>query len=236
MLGIDPSVDLAVLRTGAPDAARRLVRRGRRRPRHRVRGLRARQPRRPRPARHLRVRRPAPRAACAARAGARSPACIEHTAPLPRGSGGRPARRPRRARCWASTPCALDGGLIVALPADGAARARRRARRAASGRAARAWASRSSPPRAGAPHAPRGRPDPSSTACSCAAVEDGSPADRGGHRARRPDRRGGRTAVDGARRLYAALDAAADGTLELDGPARHRGARRYASSGEEVHA
>lgn len=138
---------------------------------------------------------------------------IEHTAPLPRGSGGGPLVD-AEGRLLGLNAVRLDGGLILALPA---ALLRRRIDAVASGRD-------SASPRLGVaivpPRAARrlrgavGLPDRDGLLVR--AVETGSPADRAG--IGRGDlivsvNGGAAASIDD---LYAALDAAGDeGSLEL---------------------
>ena len=158
--------------------------------------------------------------------GRRIAGAIEHTAPLPRGSSGGPLVD-AEGGCSGLNAVRLDGGLILAVPADARLRERVRGARARRGAA---------PPRLGVAVAPprvarrlrRAVGLPERDGVLVRAVEDGSPAARGRHRARRPDRRGRRRASsDGVDALYDALDAAgAGGDARADRRARRRGARR----------
>ena len=137
---------------------------------------------------------------------------IEHTAPLPRGSGGGPLVD-ADGRILGLNAIRRDGGMIVAWPA---AALRDRAATMASGRA-------TAPPRlgvalVGARQARRLRGAVGLEPIDgllVQAVEPGSPADRAGIARGDVIVAVDETAVNDADRLYAALDAAADGDLAL---------------------
>ena len=115
LLGADRSADLAVLRVDASLPPRPVVRRrpaADRRP-----GVRARRPGRPRPARDGRRGVVAPRAPVRGPGGRLIEGALEHTAPLPRGSGGGPLVDADGAILGLNALRAGDG-LIVAWPAS----------------------------------------------------------------------------------------------------------------------
>ena len=92
---------------------------------------------------------------------------IEHSAPLPRGSSGGPLVD-AEGRLLGINSVRMEGGLLLALPADASLHARVDGSAAARRRRARAWASRSprrAPPAGCAPPSAC----PSATACWCAA-------------------------------------------------------------------
>jgi serine protease Do len=146
--------------------------------------------------------------------GRRIPGAIEHTAPLPRGSSGGPLVD-RHGRLIGINSVRVDGGLILAVPADAAVRERVEA------------LGRGEPPRTlrlGVAIAPprvarrlrRAVGLPERDGVLVRAVEDGSPADRAGLE------RGDLIVAAGGRELermdalYEALDAArTEGHLEL---------------------
>ena len=156
VLGIDPSVDLAVLRTGAtaPFAAWSTAAEP---PRLGVKVYALADP----GGRGLRV---TSGSVASAPRGVRGPAgrlipdAVEHTAPLPRGAGRRPARRPLRRDRRAQRP-APRRRTPPRVAGDGAARPRDRAGRRRADRAAPPGhrPRRRAPDR---PHARRGRPRP----------------------------------------------------------------------------
>jgi len=146
--------------------------------------------------------------------GRRIAGALEHTAPLPRGSSGGPLVD-RSGRVLGINSVRVDPGLILAIPADDAVRARvdalARGERPKSPRLGVAVA----PPRV-ARRLRRAVGLPERDGVLIRAVEDGSAAERAG--LERGDlivaARGEQ--VDGIDALYQALDAAsADGTLEL---------------------
>ena len=231
VLGIDPSVDLAVLRTGAPappaawsTAADPAPARGE--------GLRARRPRRPRPARDLRERgqRPARRARPRR---APHPGCRRAHGAAAARRRGRPARRPLRRDRRPQRP-APRRRPPARLAGDGAARARRRAGRRRADRAA---------PPGHRPRRARGRPvacaprwaSIRSTACSCAACRRAARPTAPASPAATSWSAADGAAVTGLDDLHAAVDAAGRGALELE---VLRGSERVTLrvEGEEVHA
>jgi S1-C subfamily serine protease len=146
--------------------------------------------------------------------GRRIAGAIEHTAPLPRGSSGGPLLD-RDGRLLGLNSVRVDGGLILALPADEALRERveglargETPRRARLGVAV-------APPRV-ARRLRRAVGLPERDGVLVRAVEDGSPAaDAGLERGDLIVTAGGR-ALDRVDALYEALDAAQQGgTLEL---------------------
>ena len=149
--------------------------------------------------------------------GRRIRGAIEHTAPLPRGSSGGPLVDPD-GNLLGINSLRLDGGLILAVPADAAVKERvlrPRARRGRRRRTGSAWRSRRRGWRAACAARSASR---SATACSSARVEDDSPGGGGRHRARRPDRRGRRHADRRASRRSTPRSTrcpAAGGELEL---------------------
>jgi serine protease Do len=146
--------------------------------------------------------------------GRRIAGAIEHTAPLPRGSSGGPLVG-LEGRLLGLNAVRMDGGLILAVPADASRRAR--IERLARGEPTAA-------PRLGVAIAPsraarrmrRAVGLPERDGLLVRAVEEGSPADRAG--VERGDLivgAGGRE-IDGIDALYAVLDAIEPGTsLEL---------------------
>ena len=138
---------------------------------------------------------------------------VEHTAPLPRGSSGGPLVDPD-GHLLGLNAVRREGGLILAVPADEAVRARATAlaRGEASGRPRLGVAL--APPR----HARRIRSAaglPERDGLLVRAVVPGSPAERAGlQRGDLITRAGGRT-VTSVDDLFDALDAAAGGALAL---------------------
>ena len=119
----DPDLDIAVIDVDTAEVEPvEWPRRGRRAG-DRARGARARQPRRPWPAGHARLRLLDARAASAAPRAAGSRGAIEHTAPLPRGSSGGPLVD-ADGRLLGINAVRVDGGLILAIPADAPLRER----------------------------------------------------------------------------------------------------------------
>jgi serine protease Do len=147
--------------------------------------------------------------------GRRIGGAIEHTAPLPRGSGGGPLVDVEGSLIGLNA-IRLDGGLILAVPAN-------EAFADAVERLARGEAPRR--PRLGVAIAPAqvarrlrravGLPDQAGVLIR--SVADGSPADRAGLERGDLIVRAGGEEIDGVDSLYRALDALApDGTLELE--------------------
>ena len=147
---------------------------------------------------------------------------LEHTAPLPRGSSGGPLVDAEH-RLLGLNSIRLEGGLILALPADAAMQ--RRAEALASGEAAERAAASGSRSR---PRGPRGgcaRPSgcPSATACSSAASwPTARPARRASSAATCSS---ASTAAPVVRRRAVRCPGDRRGP-QLDVAARHRGARR----------
>ena len=133
---------------------------------------------------------------------------IEHSAPLPRGSSGGPLVD-AEGRLLGLNSVRMEGGLVLALPADAALRARIDALGRGEAPARPRLGAALAPPRAARKlRAAVGLPERDGLLVR--AVEPGSPADRAGRAARRPAGRRGRAraarlrrAVRGARRAPA---------------------------------
>jgi serine protease Do len=146
--------------------------------------------------------------------GRRIAGAIEHTAPLPRGSSGGPLIDTARALLGINS-VRVDGGLILAIPADGSLRDRVEALgRGESPRRLRLGVA-IAPPRV-ARRLRRAVGLPEREGVLVRAVESGSPAERAGiERGDLIVSAGGRE-IDRVDVLYEALDGArADGTIEL---------------------
>jgi serine protease Do len=143
----------------------------------------------------------------------RSGFAIEHTAPLPRGSSGGPLID-RGGRLLGVNSVRTDGGLILAIPADAATRERvEKLSRGEAPKRARLGVA-IAPPRV-ARRLRRAVGLPEREGILIRAVERGSAADRAGlERGDLMVAAGGRE-LDRMDVLYEALDAAADGGLEL---------------------
>jgi serine protease Do len=141
--------------------------------------------------------------------GRRVSGCLEHTAPLPRGSSGGPLVD-TSGRLLALNAIRLEGGLIVAVPAVGAARERLEALE---------HGEQAQPVRLGVAVAPpyvarklrRAVGLPEQEGVLVRGVEDGSAADLAGIERGDLIVAVGGNAVDGIDALHAALDAAAPG-------------------------
>ena len=148
--------------------------------------------------------------------GRRVRGAIEHTAPLPRGSSGGPLVDPA-GNLLGINSIRLDGGLILAAPANAAARERVLLLARGEAPVAHRLGVAVAPPRA-ARRMRRAVGLPERDGLLVRAVEDGRPGRPRRHRARRPDRRGGRAARSTAsRRSTRVLDGLppAGGELEL---------------------
>jgi serine protease Do len=146
--------------------------------------------------------------------GRRIAGAIEHTAPLPRGSSGGPLTD-STGRLLGINTIRLDGGLILAIPAD--ATLRERVNALARGEAPKQFrlGVAIAPPRV-ARRLRRAVGLPERDGLLVRAVEDGSPAERAGVERGDLIVAAGSRELDGVDTLYESLDAArADGTLEL---------------------
>jgi serine protease Do len=145
--------------------------------------------------------------------GRRIAGAIEHTAPLPRGSSGGPLVDPE-GRLLGLNAVRLDGGLILAVPATAAVK--ERAQRLARGES-------TASPRLGVAVAPprvarrmrRAVGLPERPGLLVRAVEDDSPAAAAGIESGDLLAAANGAELSGVDDLYAALDAARDGSLEL---------------------
>ena len=168
---------------------------------------------------------PRPRAASAARAAAASRGAIEHTAPLPRGSSGGPLLD-SAGRLLGINSVRVDGGLILAIPADQNLRDRVEAlgRGEAPKRVRLGVAI--APPRV-ARRLRRAVGLPERDGVLVRAVEEGSPADRAGLERGDLIVAAGERQIDRVDALYEALDAAREsGTARADDRPRDRRAHR----------
>jgi serine protease Do len=144
--------------------------------------------------------------------GRRVTGCIEHTAPLPRGSSGSPVVDPE-GRLLGLNAIRMEGGLIVAAPAE-----QKHVEALSRGESVR-------PPRLGVAVAPayvarrmrRAVGLPEQEGVLVRAVEDGSPAARAGIEQGDLIIAADRRPVNGVDALYTALDRIdPDGTLDLN--------------------
>ncbi len=141
--------------------------------------------------------------------GRRVPAGIEHTAPLPRGSGGAPLVDVE-GHLLGINATRLAGGLILALPADDTLRARLGALRTGGAAPARRLGVAVAPPRI-ARRLRRSVGLPERDGALVRAVEDGSPADRAGIAPGDLIAAAGELPIDNVDVLHEALEALADG-------------------------